>query len=284
MNDNENKWIPKIGDIVRLKGTEKPLYALCSNDQHTFLFTIIEIRNSGIAGGEISLYTLMQDYELVERPKKLEDVLEEQIKKPFLKTMKKTRFEKFGNVMIDIETLSTHKNAAIIEIGAVEFNKFTGEIGETFNVIIKPSDWCRNDRHVDGATIQWWFKQSDEARKRFTTIQTDVDYCTLEKALDKLKYFLIDCDSVDDYKNVVVWGNGSSFDIAILEDAYNYFDMDLPWKFWSVNDVRTIVDLNPKVKEKCKYDSGIKHSAVSDCLHQIKYLSETIKSLGINSF
>jgi len=198
--------------------------------------------------------------------------------------MGKTRFEKYGNVMIDIETLSAHKNAAIIEIGAVEFNKYTGEIGETFNVIIKPSDWCKNDRHVNGETIQWWLKQSNEARERFTTKQTDVDYCILEKALDKLKYFLIDCDSVDNDKNVVVWGNGSSFDIAILEDAYNYFNIELPWKFWSVNDVRTIVDLKPEIKAMSKFDCGIKHSAVSDCLYQIKYLAETIKSLGIKPF
>ena len=59
--------------------------------------------------------------------------------------MNKTRFERFGSVMIDLETLSTHNNAAIIEIGAVEFNKYTGEVGEKFNVIIDPKDWCKNE-------------------------------------------------------------------------------------------------------------------------------------------
>lgn len=194
----------------------------------------------------------------------------------------KTRFEKFGNVMIDIETLSTHKNAAIIEIGAVEFNKFTGETGETFNIIIEPSEWCRNDRHVDGETIQWWFRQTQEARNRFVNMPKDVYTTDLNDALWKLKYFIMDCNSVDEDKNVVVWGNGSSFDIAILENAYNYFHMEIPWKFWSVNDVRTIVDLNPSVKENCKFDKGIKHNAVSDCLYQVKYLTDTIKSLNIN--
>ena len=193
----------------------------------------------------------------------------------------KTRFEQFGNVMIDLETLSTHKDAAIIEIGAVEFNKFTGETGKTFNIIIEPSEWCRNDRHVDGETIQWWFKQSDAARKRFVNPQDGVYMTDLNDALWKLKYFIMDCDSVDENKNVVVWGNGSSFDIAILESAYNYFSMEIPWKFWSVNDVRTIVDLNPSVKDNCKFDKGIRHSAVSDCMHQIKYLTEAIKSLKL---
>ena len=191
----------------------------------------------------------------------------------------KTRFEKFGNVMIDLETLSTNKNAAIMEIGAVEFNKFTGKTGETFNIIIEPYDWCRNDRHVDGETIQWWFKQSQEARKRFIKPPDDIYVTDLNEALWKLRYWIQDCDTVDDDKNVVVWGNGASFDIAILENAYDYFHIEIPWKFWSVNDVRTIVDLNPSVKENCKFDKGIRHSAVSDCMYEIKYLTETIKTL-----
>lgn len=192
-----------------------------------------------------------------------------------------TRFEKYGNIMIDLETLSTHTNAAIIEIGAVEFNKNTGEIGQKFNVIIEPSDWCKNGRHVDGETIQWWFKQTAEARKRFITKQNDVIYLKLEAALIALKYFIMNCNSVDNDKNVVVWGNGATMDISILESAYQYFDKELPWKYWAVNDVRTIVDLNPSIKKNCQFDSGVKHSAVADCLYEIKYLSETIKNLNL---
>ena len=190
-----------------------------------------------------------------------------------------TRFEKFGNIMIDLETLSTHTDAAIIEIGAVEFNKYTGEIGNKLNIIINPSDWCKNGRHVDGETIQWWFKQKNEARKRFITKQNDITYLDLKAALNALKYFIMDCDSVDDDKNVVVWGNGATMDITILESAYEYFNMEIPWKYWSVNDVRTIVDLNPTIKKNCKFEEGVKHSAVADCLHEIKYTVETIKSL-----
>lgn len=192
-----------------------------------------------------------------------------------------TRFEKYGNVMIDLETLSTHTNAAIIEIGAVEFNKETGEVGEKLDIIINVSDWTKNGRHVDGETIQWWFNQTNEARKRFTKKQADVKYLNLEAALRVLRYFIMDCDSVDDDKNVVVWGNGSTMDITILQSAYEYFDIEIPWKFWSVNDVRTIVDLNPTVKAMASFNTGVKHSAVGDCLHQIKYLTDTIKTIKI---
>ncbi len=195
-----------------------------------------------------------------------------------------TRFERYGNIMIDLETLSTHKDAAIIEIGAVEFNKETGETGDKLDILIIPSDWCKNGRHVDGETIQWWFKQSNEARKRFTEMPTSakVQYLTLERALISLRYFIMDCDSIDDDKDVVVWGNGATMDIAILESAYNYFNLSIPWKYWSVNDVRTIVDLNPSVKAKCKF-SGVRHSAIDDCLYEIKYTCDTIKTLKIKN-
>lgn len=236
MKVDNTEWFPQSGDIVRLKGTKKPLCQLC-------------------------------DEEIIDKISPKENM---------------TRFEKFGNVMIDLETLSTHTNAAIIEIGAVEFNKYTGEIGSKLNIIINPSDWCKNERHVDGETIQWWFKQKNEARKRFITKQNDVTYLDLKSALNALKYFIMDCDSVDDDKNVVVWGNGATMDITILESAYEYFNMETPWKYWSVNDVRTIVDLNPTIKKNCKFEEGIKHSAVADCLHEIKYTVETIKSLKNN--
>ena len=187
-------------------------------------------------------------------------------------------YYKYGNVMIDIETLSTHKNASIIEIAAVEFNKETGEIGDRFNFLIDSNEWHKNGRHIDGETLKWWFNQSDKARKRFVEKQEGVKYGTLYQALMRLRLFIMDCDSVDDDKNVVVWGNGSSFDIAILESAYNYFEVETPWNFWSVNDVRTIVDLKPSIKANYKFN-GVKHSAVDDCIHQIGYLTETIKSL-----
>lgn len=190
-------------------------------------------------------------------------------------------FQKYGHVMIDLETLSTHTNAAIIEIGAVEFNKETGEIGDKFSVRITPSDWCNNGRHVDGETIVWWMKQSEDARKRYTERGEGL-IMNLKAALVKLSAFIRNCSeqvpSTDHHDTVVVWGNGATMDITILESAYEYFGETIPWKYWAVNDVRTIVDLNPSVKKGMKFD-GVKHSAIDDCKHQIKYLVATLNTL-----
>lgn len=214
----------------------------------------------------------------------------------------KKNFYQYGNVMIDIETLSTHTNASILSIAAVEFNKFTGEIGKSFYVNISPSEWTNNGRHIDGNTIQWWLKQDKEARESLLNENNTSD---LKTALYNLSKFIDSCDNVlitdgrgniakqfkyyeevydvpeDDKNNkVIVWGNGSTMDITILQSAYEYFNMPTPWKYWAVNDVRTIVNLNPSIKKNMEF-KGVKHHPLADCEHQIKYLTETIKSLKI---
>lgn len=196
------------------------------------------------------------------------------------------RFEKYGNVMIDIETLSTHTNAVVIEVAAVEFNKVTGEIGEVFHQRVKNDYWfLLRNRHIDPSILKWWMQQSEEARKNLIEEkETDNDIITI---LELLNAFIIRCDNpcyekdVDE-RTVTVWGNGSTFDISILQNLYEDVNiLPIPWKFWAVNDVRTIVSLNPKVKENCKFE-GTKHCAVDDCKHQIKYLSETLRTIHIS--
>lgn len=181
------------------------------------------------------------------------------------------RNTEINHIMIDLETLSTNTNAAIISIAAVAFNIKTGETGETFECYITPSEWGKHDRHINGETILWWFNQPAKARKRFNTKET----VGLKNALLNLKSFINrnKCDG-----KIVVWGNGSTMDITVLQSAYEYFDINMPWNFNEVNDVRTIVALNPKIKRETEF-KGVKHNAVDDCKHQINYLVNTIKSL-----
>lgn len=194
------------------------------------------------------------------------------------------RFEKFGNVMIDIETLSTHTDAVVIEIAAVEFNKVTGEIGEIYHERIKNEEWFTLKRHIDPSTLKWWLQQSEEARNNLTESREDDN--NIFDAMGLLTAFVSRCDNPNyekdkDERTVTVWGNGSTFDITILQNLYEQINIyPIPWKFWAVNDVRTIVALNPKVKENCTFE-GIKHCAVDDCKHQIKYLVKTLNTIHI---
>lgn len=131
-------------------------------------------------------------------------------------------YKKYGNVMIDLETLSTHTNASIIEIGAVEFNKIAGETGESIDIFIKPQEWGMHERHIDGNTIKWWLSQSDEARKRFYEVDTDKIVVGLSESLVILSAFIRSCDNTDENEegNVVVWGNSATMDITIHQKLH----------------------------------------------------------------
>lgn len=100
----QEKWFPQEGDIFREKGTEKPLYQLCSNVGHS-CFSFVQIMESGAAGGEIYVSTLVSEYELVERPKKLEEAFED-LTEPLRKYFQnKEELEDFiRNVNIQEET------------------------------------------------------------------------------------------------------------------------------------------------------------------------------------
>lgn len=171
--------------------------------------------------------------------------------------------------MIDLETLSTKTNASIIEIAAVAFDINTGQIDNEIDILISPDYWGKDNRDVSGDTILWWMQQSPEASTRFKQKGT-----TLERALHDLFSFINNYS----YQEVYVWGNGATFDISILQSAYEYFEISLPWKFRNIRDLRTIVALQPDIKDKTEF-VGIKHNALDDCKHQIKYLVNTMQSV-----
>jgi hypothetical protein len=74
-----DEWEPQTGDTFRKKGTTSPTYHLCNKRDDGITFGFVENREVGIAGGEITIFALKDNYELVERPKSIEDVVEEEL-------------------------------------------------------------------------------------------------------------------------------------------------------------------------------------------------------------
>ncbi len=100
----QEEWIPQEGDIFRKKGTEKPLFQLCSKINYS-CFSFVQIMESGIGGGEIYDSILVSEYELVERPKKLEEAVEDLLEPLRKYFQNKKELEDFiRNVNIQKET------------------------------------------------------------------------------------------------------------------------------------------------------------------------------------
>ncbi|HIA2903765.1 TPA: 3'-5' exoribonuclease domain-containing protein [Escherichia coli] len=178
------------------------------------------------------------------------------------------------HLMIDLETMGTNTNAPIVVIGAVFFDPQTGEIGPVFYIVISLTDAMNTGAVPDGGTIEWWLKQSSEARAAILT-----DQVKLKDALSRFREFI---NEYSDEKFVQVWGNGATFDNAILRTSYERLDIPCPWRYCNDRDVRTIVELGKTIDFDARTVipfEGVRHNALDDARHQAKYVTATIQKL-----
>ena len=166
------------------------------------------------------------------------------------------------NIMIDIETLSTASTAAVLSIGAVEFDN-AGEKGETFYKVIKMQTCITAGLTVDGGTLEWWLKQDEDARKEITRPS-----CGLREALEHFKVFHSECCVQGKGPNI--WGNGAAFDIPIMENAYKSVGLRAPWKYHQVRCFRTLRAMFPSVKPP-EIEGITYHNALDDALYQVEW-------------
>lgn len=145
------------------------------------------------------------------------------------------------DVMIDLETLATSSDAAILTIGAVKFDPFGKDITdpemESFYVKVD-LDSCHDIGLVtNDDTIAWWGQQSKEAQEEAFGTEGRIH---IKEALDQLYKFCRGCQRV--------WSNGAAFDVPILETAFKRVQKAIPWEYWKVRDCRTAFDLgiNPQ--------------------------------------
>lgn len=171
------------------------------------------------------------------------------------------------NVMIDIETLSTRSDAAVLSIGLAAFDD--QGVTDTCEILIDPKQIFG---HIDVSTVSWWMKQSDAARQ--LVFSGD---CPQHAAWSRLISFLGPIGSFEE-----VWANGPQFDLKILqhwaeglvERSYAPQGIKLPWRYNQERDFRTFmaewrrqgVPVNDIIGPR----SGTAHSAVDDAASQAR--------------
>lgn len=172
------------------------------------------------------------------------------------------------NIMVDVETLGTKGTSVILSIGAVEFDG--ASLGKTFYARVSIDSCLERGLTVDGSTIEWWMAQADDARKVF-----DVRGEILASAL-------IDLQNAFDWNNTLVWANGSSFDLPILENAYAACHMRAPWKYYNARDYRTVKGMfPPDFVKSVRVESVVAHDALEDARAQALTLQALLASYGV---
>lgn len=178
------------------------------------------------------------------------------------------------DIMIDLETLGNTPECVVISIGAVIFDPYLKDLGPTFYGNLKAQDQMNKGRLINEDTIKFWMNQSDAAKRVFSEQSTDPFH-----ALSVFSRWIT--ENVKDSKKRMVWGNGSTFDISILESIFRTYNIEIPWAYNSIMDLRTFKrfvgggESIPKVY-------GVAHNALDDAINQAKYVSSFNFKVGSN--
>lgn len=166
------------------------------------------------------------------------------------------RFIEGIHVMVDLETLGIRTTSVLLSIGAAKFNK--DEIIDKFYININISSCLKEGMTYDQTTIEWWKKQSEEAK------------ASLRSELYELKAALIKFSEWFGPKPLPLWGNGVGFDNVILGSAFDRVGLPRPWRYLDDRCFRTIKALFPP-KEDVPFE-GTPHNSLDDAIHEAKIL------------
>ena len=171
------------------------------------------------------------------------------------------------HLMIDLETLATTPNAAVLTIGACKFDPQGVDVNSTFYERIKLDSQELYNRKIDDNTLQWWSQQDKQIQE--DAFGEGSDRIDLKDAMKKLYTFGLGTSNV--------WSHGSIFDVVIIEDICRSFQQAVTWKFWEVRDTRTLFDLaDVSVRIEGK------HNALTDAVAQAKAVQQSYQKLKIS--
>ena len=170
-------------------------------------------------------------------------------------------------IMVDLETMGTGPNSAIVAIGAVDSD------GVSFGYIISLESGVDAGLSMDASTVLWWLQQSDEARRIFAK---DVPVSPLREALSAFSEFVLGFapDPTAKRKEVRLWGNSAAFDLGLLGNAYDKLKMKRPWEYWEEACYRTLKNLRRDIPQGPIV--GVKHNAVDDARSQMVHLQKLL--------
>ena len=161
------------------------------------------------------------------------------------------------DMMIDVETLATCPNAAIVSIGGVKYDIEKKIMQDEFYVNINAHDCKRYGLVIDPETVAWWKNQDATVRQTWMK-----DPLPLKEAMGLFYNWVDPSSSLSCY--------GMSFDVPIIQSALlavGYKKM--PWHYRKLRCARTIGEL---YDVRPKNDANKMHNALEDAKAQVRML------------
>lgn len=172
---------------------------------------------------------------------------------------------------IDMETLSTEHNAALLSIGAVIHDFSTGQQVDTFYANITPESSIAAGLDVSESTKAWWAKQGQAAQDVLS-----VDQRPLRDVLVDFGKWLAG------HGVQYAIGNGPRADNQWLESACKAVGMQSPIKYWGDLDMRTLTFIGTHILGLDHWHNtfkGVKHNALHDAINEAEFCNAVFQKL-----
>jgi len=175
------------------------------------------------------------------------------------------------HLMIDLECLSTRPDCVVLSIGACLFNPQGQGVLDQITIFPSVDEQLMLGRHVDDATLEWWGKQSLEAREEAFSDNNRVSFRDAILAVKAFYWPRADR----------IWAHGSCFDVTIMENCFRQLEINIPWPYWQVRDTRTLYELaQVSLKDN---DFVTSHRAVDDAIRQAVVVQNAYRKLKLMS-
>ncbi|QLF83159.1 exonuclease A [Klebsiella phage KpnM6E1] len=195
--------------------------------------------------------------------------------------------------IIDFETFGNVSSSSVIDLALITFDS-DPEVLESFDELVKRGHRIKFDlksqkghRLFGKSTLEWWKKQSAEARANLASTPDDLSVIA---GIKEAQQYLID-SGIHPWDSFG-WCRGQSFDFPIFVDclrdvqrAQGISEEEIdtfkeePCKFWNQRDIRTAIEsllltrgLTTTPLPKGTLDGFIAHDSIHDCAKDILML------------
>jgi hypothetical protein len=165
------------------------------------------------------------------------------------------------SLVLDIETLSCRQNAVISEIGVIAFNRADFIAFDELTLFPGFFPQIEAGRHLCSETIQF--------HRRIGTLPRAVGDSPLADTAAALTTF------ITKHNPHQIWIQGTDFDIPKLDTFFRHCGLELPWKYYTVADSRTVWRIAfPGVRHDKR-----PHTSIGDCKATLADLAKSLIAL-----